>query len=243
MYRNLTISVCLPCRNEGGHLLEVVKTIPSIADEIIVISNASTDDSVAVARRAGAIAYEDNRTLNGIGYGYAHMTGMAAATGDIVVGLDADGTYPVEQLEELVDYMLDHDVDFLSCSRLQRSVMPLKLQVGIRLLNLEIGLLYGRRFNDTLSGMWVFRRDILPRLRLDRGDWNLSPQIKIEAATAVGVRFAEYPVMQKARLGTTHQRYFRTGLSHAWWIFRNCLAQPRSAILDTAVYDDAASEE
>lgn len=243
MYRNQTISVCLPCRNEGEHLRQVIDAIPSIADEVVVISNASTDNSVDVAKQAGATVYEDDRTVRGVGYGFAHMTGIAAAKGDIIVGLDADGTYPIEQLQVLVAYLLDHDIDFLSCARLQRSEIPLKLRMGVRLLNLETRLLYRRKLSDVLSGMWVFRRDVLPQLKLDCGDWNLSPQIKLEAATVPGVIFAEYLIVQKPRYGTTHQRYFRTGCSHAWWILRNRMFQPRARASDMTARTEIAGEE
>ena len=221
MYRNHTISVCLPCRNEGEHLTQVLRAVPSIVDEVIVVSNASTDDSVDVARKAGATVYEDNRVIGGVGYGFAHMTGIMAAKGDIIVGLDADGTYPVEELPRIVDYLLDSETDFISCSRLEYSEIPLKLNLGVRLLNLEVRLLYGRKITDTLSGMWMFRREVRRSLSLNQGDWNLSPQIKLEALMSPEITFAEYPIIQKRRFGKTHQHYFRTGFSHACWIVKN----------------------
>jgi glycosyltransferase involved in cell wall biosynthesis len=242
MYRNHTISVCFPCRNEGKHLLQVLRTVPSIVDEVIVITNATTDDSAAIARSAGATVYEDNRTVRGIGYGFAHIMGMDKAKSDLIVGLDADGTYPVEGLEDMVDYLLDHDIDFLSCSRLERSKIPFKLKVGVGLLNLEVRLLYRRRLTDTLSGMWIFRHDVRPRLRLDQGDWNLSPQIKIEAATSPGMRFAEYPIVQGRRFGTSHQHYFQTGFSHARWIFLNRFSRMQPWLIAQDDIEEVASE-
>jgi glycosyltransferase involved in cell wall biosynthesis len=70
MYRNLSITLCLPCRNEGNHLVKVIEKVPSIVDEIIVISNKSTDNTVEVAKSLGVKVIEENRALNGIGYGY-----------------------------------------------------------------------------------------------------------------------------------------------------------------------------
>ena len=242
MYRNNTISVCLPCRNEGEHLARVLRTIPSIVDEIIVVTNASTDNSAEVARKMGATVYEDNRTIGGIGYGFAHMTGIMAARGDIIVGLDADGTYPIEELSNVLDYILERKLDFISCSRLELSKIPSKLRIGVRLLNLEVRLLYGRVLADTLSGMWVFRREARASLALDQGDWNLSPQIKLEALLQPQVSFAEYPVVQKDRFGKTHQHYFRTGFSHAYWIFKNRIAHLQPWLVTPALVagDDVA---
>jgi glycosyltransferase involved in cell wall biosynthesis len=53
VYRNKRITVCLPCRNEGNHLKEVIGRIPSFVDEIIVISNVSSDNTMQVARKLG----------------------------------------------------------------------------------------------------------------------------------------------------------------------------------------------
>lgn len=224
MYKQRTVSLCLPCRNEAGHLAEVVKRVPKIVDEIIVISNRSTDATLAVAERLGCQAIADDRTLDGIGYGYAHMTGIATANGDIIVGADGDATYPIEQLPAMIDYMLQRDIDFLSCNRypLQRgTTIPWRLRAGVGLLNSEVRLLYGLKIQDILSGMWLFKRSVADDLDLTMGDWNLSPQIKLNAALNPNINFAEYSIAQHQRLGASHQNYFKTGLSHARWIARN----------------------
>ncbi len=227
MYRNLTISVCLPCRNEAGHLAAIIESIPSFVDEVIVVSNASTDDSVEVARAAGATVRRDDRTRDGIGYGFAHMTAMATARGDLIVGIDADGTYPIEELGRVIDHMLEQRLDFVSCARLKRSRIPFKLRLGVWLLNAEVWLLYCKRIDDILSGMWVLTCVAREQLTLDQGDWNLSPQIKIEAMLSPVVSFAEYQITQKQRYGKTHQRYFKTGFSHARWLLKNQLRHPQ----------------
>jgi glycosyltransferase involved in cell wall biosynthesis len=220
----MRVSVCLPCRNEGKHLKEVVKRIPKMVDEIIVVSNNSTDNTVTIAKRLGAIAVEDNRVINGIGYGFAHMTGIARATGDIVVGLDGDGTYPVEELPAIIDDLIDNKVDFISCNRYPMrddTRIPLKLRLGVGVLNAEVRMLYGLKIKDILSGMWVFRKKIAPKLNLTMGDWNLSPQIKLSAALHPSIKFAEHSIIQRQRLGETHQSYYTTGFSHMLWIARN----------------------
>ena len=90
MIQKKKMTLCLPCRNEAAHLIEVIKRVPDCVDEIIVISNKSTDNTVSVAKKIGGKVkvIEDDRAVNGIGYGYAHMSGIATATGDIIVGAD-----------------------------------------------------------------------------------------------------------------------------------------------------------
>ena len=234
MYKNKKVSLCLPCRNEGAHLKEVVSRVPKFVDEIIVISNNSKDDTVKVAKKLKLKALEDNRTINGIGYGFAHMTGIENATGDIIVGADGDATYPIEELDKIIDILLNDKLDFISCNRYpvqDGTKIPFKLRLGVWLLNTEVRVLYGKKINDILSGMWVFRKSVSNELRLSMGEWNLSPQIKINAATSPNVKFAEYSIGQHQRLGESHQKYFQTGLSHAIWILQNRFGQsPEKAI-------------
>ena len=230
MYRSKRISLVLPCRNEAKNLKVVLENIPEIVDEVIVVCNKSTDRSASISRRFGAKVYKDNRTAAGIGYGFAHITGTAKATGGIIVGADCDGTYPVEAIPKIVNHLLDNELDFISCSRypLQKGVkIPYKLQIGVKLLNMEVRIFYGKKFNDILSGMWVFKKEIADELKLTMGDWNLSPQIKLNAAMNPEIAFTEYGIVQRQRIhNLSHQNYFKTGLGHAWWILQNRFRSP-----------------
>jgi len=229
MYRNKKISLCLPCRNESNHLHEVLKRVPSIVDEIIIISNNSKDDTVKVGQKLAkkdkrVKVFEDNRTIGGIGYGFAHMTGIEQATGDLIVGADGDATYPIEDLEEVIDQLIDDKYDFISCNRYPLkgdTKIPLKLQLGVNTLNWEVRLLYGIKINDILSGMWVFNKKAKKLLNLNMGEWNLSPQIKINAAKHPQIKFVEHSIAQHQRLGESKQAHYKTGFSHLRWIFLN----------------------
>ena len=224
MYRNKTITICLPCRNEGKHLKDTIKLIPKFVDEIIVISNLSTDNTVAQAKKLGLKVVEDNRTQGGIGYGFAHMTGIKEATSDIIVGADGDATYPLEELDKVIDHFLDNKLDFVSCNRYplhKGTKIPLPLRFGVWMLNKEVHLLYRLKFNDILSGMWVFKKSIAEDLNLTMGDWNICPQIKLNAARHPGIASGEYSIRQHPRKGESHQQYLKTGFSHMSWILKN----------------------
>jgi len=231
VYKNLRISVCLPCRNEGNHLKDVLARIPDSVDEIIVISNKSKDDTVKVAKKLGVKVLEDNRSIGGIGYGFAHMTGIEKATGDIIVGMDGDATYPIEDLKKIIDFLIKNKLDFVSCNRYPAqpgTKIPLLLKIGVWTLNGEVTLLYGKRIRDILSGMWVFKKDVRDKLNLTMGEWNLSPQIKINAARHPEITFREYSIAQHQRMGGSHQSYFKTGFAHLRWIFLNRLTRDPS---------------
>lgn len=229
MINKKKISLVLPCRNEGGHLTDVMKLVPNYVDEVLIVSNKSSDNTVEVAKKLAKkdkriVALQDDRTLGGIGYGYAHMTGIKKASGDVIFGADGDGTYPLNDIKKVTAYLFSNSYDFISCNRypLQKGVkIPFKLQLGVNILNWEIRLLYGVPIKDALSGMWAIRKEKRNELNLTMGDWNLSPQIKINAATNPELKFTEYSIAQEQRLGETKQNYFKTGFNHAMWILKN----------------------
>src|SRR5438128_10374520 len=98
MYKNLRVTVVIPCLNEEQGIQEVLREAPSFIDEVIVVDNGSTDRTAAVARQMGAhVVTELSR-----GYGRAYKSGFSQATGDIVVTLDGDHSYPVDALSYLL---------------------------------------------------------------------------------------------------------------------------------------------
>jgi hypothetical protein len=152
------------------------------------------------------------------------MTAIEHASGDLIVGADGDATYPLEDLAKIIDHMLDNELDFISCNRypLQSGTkIPFKLRLGVWTLNTEVRTLYGLKVNDILSGMWVFKAGVKDDLNLSMGEWNLSPQIKLNAAMNPKIAFGEFSIAQHQRSGESHQSYYKTGLSHLFWIFRN----------------------
>lgn len=224
MYKNQRISLCLPARNEADHLARVIASVPDCIDEIIVISNNSTDDTFQVARSLGVIVAQDDRVDGGIGYGYAHISGIAMASGDIIVAADCDGSYPLADIPRLLDELSADTTDFVSANRypVSKTVhIPWFLKIGVTLLNIETTLLYQHQIKDILSGMWAFKQSIVDDLTLTEGGWNFSPQIKLSALTNPNIKFSEVQIAQNIRYGKTHQQYLKTGLSHLWWIAKN----------------------
>ena len=230
MLNGSTVSLVMPCRNEAKHLARMVADIPDFYDEIICVSNKSSDDTVEAGREIERSnpRFEmlvDDRVASGIGYGFAHMTGINKAKSSIIVCADSDGTYPIEDLPRIMGVMKERGLSFASCSRYPDKNIPLKLQLGVKILNFEMFLLYAKVIHDSLSGMWVFERDVVPSLHLTEGDWNLSPQIKLNAHKYLGPRFGEVRIRQGIRFGETKQSYLKTGFGHLKWIFKNRFIQ------------------
>jgi len=141
----------------------MLQKVPKYVDEVIVIDNKSTDNTAYIAKLMGARVVSEKRTENGVGYGFAHQTGMKHAKGDIIVALDGDDTYPIEKIKDIVKYMDKSAAGFVSCSRFpltnSNAISRLR-QLGVKFLNAQVSLLYGYRVNDILSGMWAMDRDV-----------------------------------------------------------------------------------
>ena len=224
MIKNKKISVVIPCKNEEKGIAAVIKNIPPYIDEIIVVDNGSTDRTGEVAKKAGARVIKEPRKMNGVGYGYAHITGIKNAKGDYVAALDGDDTYPAYQIKEIVEKMETEGIDFVSCNRLplkNPKVISKTRQLGIFILNLEVLFLYGTRVKDILTGMWVMKKDVYNKLNLRMGDWNLSPEIKISAIFNKDVKFTEYHIDHFVRENEpSKQAIWKTGINHAFYILK-----------------------
>ena len=221
MYKNLKITVVIPCLNEEQGIEQVLRLMPNLVDEVIVVDNASTDRTPEVAKNLGAIVIrEDVR-----GYGRSYKKGFSMATGDIIVTLDGDHSYPPDAISYLIEAFLHLEADFLNASRFpvrDRRAMSLKHKFGNLILSLAMSLLFFRWVRDSQSGMWVFRRRVLPRLRLTSDGMPFSEEIKIEARTVLGPRFAEVPIPfpHAERLGEVKLQRWRDGWENLSFLVR-----------------------
>lgn len=209
----------MPCYNEEHGLPEVYRDLPSIVDEVIVADNNSTDRTAEIARQFGAVVVKETKQ----GYGAAYKTGLRRATGDIIVTMDGDGTYPRNFIPILLDVMIDEGFDFITCDRTGHKDKPSNwLRVfGNDVLNLFIWLLFWFRVRDSQSGMWVFRRKILSNLNLTSDTMAFSEEIKLEAMSKKKlIRSRELPIYYKERHGVSKLRIWRDGFANLLFLFR-----------------------
>jgi glycosyltransferase involved in cell wall biosynthesis len=219
MYKALTITVIIPCLNEEQGIAKVLQSMPEFVDEVIVVDNNSTDRTSEVAASMGAkVIREEVR-----GYGRSYKRGFACATGDVIVTLDGDHSYPVDALSYLLEAFLHLEVDFLNASRFpvrDRRAMSFKHHVGNLILSLAMSLLYFRWVRDSQSGMWVFRRSILKDMRLESDGMSFSEEIKIEAVRNPRVRFGEITILYSSRLGEKKLNPWRDGMQNLLFLAR-----------------------
>jgi len=218
MYKGQKITVISPCLNEEQGIEQVLRRMPEFVDEVIIVDNGSTDRTSEVARSFGAkVIREDVR-----GYGRSYKTGFASATGDLIITLDGDHSYPPDAISYLLEAFLHLEVDFLNASSFpvrDKHAMSFKHKFGNLILSLAMSMLFFRWVRDSQSGMWVFRRSILEGMKLTSNGMAFSEEIKIEALKR-RVRFAEISIQYSSRLGEIKLNPWRDGFHNLWFLVK-----------------------
>jgi hypothetical protein len=239
-------TLVIPTLNEApsiAHVIRLFRTAASEANttifagrpidwEILVIDGASADGTATIAEAEGARVFIERRK----GYGRAYKTGFAAAEGEVIATSDGDATYPVEVIPKLVQKLLDERYDFLTGNRfayLDRSAMTTEHRIGNRLLNLFLGVAYHRfvsglpgGLQDSQSGFWVFRRELLGTLKATQDGMAFSEELKLEAILR-GVRFLEVPIQYRERWGPPKLSSWRDGIRNFLFLAEKRLAVAR----------------
>jgi glycosyltransferase involved in cell wall biosynthesis len=219
MYKGQRISVVIPCYNEEEGIRHVIDSLPESVDEIVVVDNNSTDRTAEVAASLGAKVVTEKRK----GYGAAYKAGLPAATGDVTVTMDGDGSYPTEQIEEVVDYLNANKLDFVSASRfpLQNpEAMTFTNKLGNTILTAAMFLLFGRSIKDSQSGMWIYKTEVYRLMRLTSDGMPFSEEIKIEAIRNKRIRFGEYHVKYHQRIGEVKLEKWRDGFKNLFFLLK-----------------------
>jgi dolichol-phosphate hexosyltransferase len=223
MYKSNKITVVIPCLNEEEGIQRVLEALPQFVDEVIVVDNNSTDRTAEVARSMGAAVVPELHR----GYGRAYKKGFSAATGDIIITLDGDHSYPADALSYLIEAFLHSGVQFLSASRfplISSEGMPLKNRIGNFILSLSMSVLFQRWVQDSQSGMWVFKRSALNRMILRSDGMAFSEEIKIEAIRNRNIGFREIFINYSQRVGENKLQPWRDGMKNLAFLLRKRLA-------------------
>lgn len=195
-----TVSVVIPALNEAANLPHVLPRIPPDIHEVILVDGYSTDQTVEVAlalRPSVQVVYQQGR-----GKGCALRTGFAAATGDIIVMLDADGSTDPAEIPAFVGALCAGH-DFAKGSRFLHgggsADMPLHRQLGNQVLVWLVQLFFGGRYSDLCYGYNAFWRRILPLLDLDCEGFEIETMMNVRALLA-SLKVAEVPSFEARRV-------------------------------------------
>jgi glycosyltransferase involved in cell wall biosynthesis len=206
------ISVVIPALNEAANLPVVLPAIDPDLHEVLLVDGHSEDGTVDIA----PLLHPRVRVLHqdGFGKGNALRAGFAAATGDIIVAMDADGSTGPEQIPAFVG-ALQAGADFAKGSRFIQgsgtSDMPWHRRMGNRAFVALVRILFGGRYSDLCYGYNAFWRDVLPKLNGVGDGFEIVTFMNLRALKA-GLKVVEVASFEAARIhGTAKLRTLPDG--------------------------------
>ena len=222
------IKVIIPAFNEQDSIGLVIKAIPEIANEIIVVSNNSTDQTEQVALDAGATVLKEPRK----GYGHACLKGMEHIanqneTPDIIVFLDGDFSDYPEELTKIVQPIIEEDIDFVVGARVnalrEKGAMTLPQIFGNWLATTLMSLFFKSTFTDLGPFRAIKYQKLLDLQMEDKTyGWTVEMQLK---ALKQKLTYREIPVRYRNRIGQskvsgTVKGAIFAGVKILGWIFK-----------------------
>lgn len=174
------ISAVVPARNEAARIAATVAELRRHVDEVVVIDDASDDETGEVAAAAGAVVVRNGRRL---GYVGSIRRGFAAAGGEIVVTVDADGEMPVERIAELVGPIAAGEADMVQGHRSRIPRISERVVTAVAALGGPVG--------DSGSGFRALRRELARSLEIP--GTCICGSLALDALGR-GARLAEIPI-------------------------------------------------
>lgn len=221
MHKGHSVSLVLPCLNEEAGVRATIEGIPhDRIDEIVVVDNNCTDRTADVARECGARVVRQPIP----GYGAALRMGIASASGDIIVTMDGDNTYPTIAVPYLLDILTHDSLDFISAARIPvdmtQSWNNIQRYYGNMGLSLFVYLVHNVWLQDSQSGMWVFRRRVLDWLHPVSTGMPFSEEFKLLAFLSEEIAAREVPIQftYKDRLGQSKLNLWGDGIRNALYL-------------------------
>lgn len=217
-----SISVVIPALNEAENIPYVLSRLPKGLHEVLLVDGQSIDQTAEVAR----IVYPGIRIVQqeGKGKGSALRSGFAAATGDIIVMIDADCSTDPAEIPAYVGALLA-GADFAKGSRFLQgggtADMPFYRRLGNQAFVMLVRLLFGGRYSDLCYGYNAFWARILPLLELDGDGFEIETMMNVRALQA-GLRITEVSSFEdKRRYGSGRLRTIPDG----WRVLKTIFAE------------------
>jgi glycosyltransferase involved in cell wall biosynthesis len=229
-----TVSVIIPALNEQQNIGWVLERMPAAVTEVVLVDGYSVDDTVAAARavRPDLVVVQQGCR----GKGAALRAGFHAATSDLVVMMDADGSMDPAEIHRYVTPLLN-GYDLVKGSRFLDGGGSADLtairRFGSRAFVRMTNLLFMVSFTDLCYGFCSFRRECLRDLALTAHGFEIETEIAVHAAKA-RLRIAEVPSMEaERRSGVSKLHAFRDGRRVLRTLARERLTARRRPVVDT----------
>ena len=210
----MKLTVSMITMNEERAVAKVVEDIRRVApDADILLVDSSKDRTAEIAQELGCRVIKQFPPQ---GYGPAMDRAVREASGDIVVTLDCDDTYPVEVIPRLVE-LIDEGCDLVNTTRTWRrpKAMPFANFIANRVFALGARILHGLKTTDVHSGMRAYRKSMIEQVSWDPK----GPALPVDMYVIphhMGFRTVEIPIDYRERIGETTLHRF----SSTVWTFR-----------------------
>jgi glycosyltransferase involved in cell wall biosynthesis len=218
MSYNPKVSVVICALNEEKNLRFVLPKIPMSVNEVIIVDGHSKDRTVEVAKqlRPGALVLCQPNT----GKGEALKYGVKSSKGEIIVTLDADGTYSPEEIPKFVESILKGN-DFAKGTRFlgtYPACMPFRRRLGNKILALTSNLLFRTKYTDICSGYYAFLKADFMRMNLVSEGFEMEQELFVKIAK-MHLKVVEIPHSYTRRIyGFSKTRDFRQGITDLLWM-------------------------
>ena len=221
------LTLLMPCLNEEANIgatIDEAKNYMSkreIVAEILVVDNDSTDRSAEIANEHGAIVIKEPHR----GYGRALRTGLAAASGEVIIFGDCDSTYDFANLDPIYLPLAEDKVDFMTGDRfggqMEEGAMSWSHKLGVPFLSWCGRVKFGVKIHDWHCGIRGIRKDALQKLNLQTDGMEFATEMIAEASRK-GLRIGEVSVPLKKAQNERQEklRTIRDGFRHLWYIIK-----------------------
>ncbi|MCM4155544.1 glycosyltransferase family 2 protein [Gramella sp. AN32] len=222
------IKVIIPAFNEADSIGLVIEEIPRYVDEVIVVSNSSTDKTERVAAKSGATVLSEVRK----GYGYACLKGMDYIAGqnqkpDIIVFLDGDYSDFPQEMDKIIQPITEENIDFVVGARIKKwredGSMTFPQRFGNWLATTLMNLFFKSRFTD-LGPFRAIKYDKLLELNMEDKTYGWTVEMQLKALRQ-NFSYVDVPVHYRNRVGIskvsgTVKGAIFAGVKILGWIFK-----------------------
>ena len=218
-----TVTICVPTLDEADHLGTVLDGVRGYADDLLVVDGHSTDGTREVARDHGARVLLDN----GRGKGDAIRVAIEAATTDLILFIDAEGSHDCADIPRLLAPLRAGEADIVTGSRtrggseeLSGDVEKFARMIGSDIITMSINYRFGVRMTDSQNGFRAMTVAAARDLDLSEDITTIEQEMLLKALWR-GQRVVEIPTREYARVhGDSKIRLRRVAPRHVWCLLK-----------------------